>query len=402
MVDSSGSPHCRLSALSMVNCLGSDLEAIGAKLFGGEGRDLQRHEFGESVTALVGRVSEPFGSLPEPIESYRSRLAYILNIAVQRLESDIARVIERYGAERVGIVCGSSTSGIDASEDAFNERTSRGEFPEDFHYRRQELGAVSVIVQQLTGARGPAFTVSTACSSSAKAFGAARRLLRVGLCDAVIVGGADALCALTVQGFRSLELVDETQSNPMSANRRGLNLGEGACLMILERGPGGVQLLGVGEASDAYHISTPHPEGRGAVAAMRGALRDSGRSPEQIRYINLHGTGTVHNDAMESAAVAEVFGDRVLCSSTKPFVGHLLGAAGATEVGFCWMLLHQVGGRKTLPPQLWDAQRDPRIPKIAIAATGDTLDFQPGDAVLSNSFAFGGSNCAVIIGLEES
>jgi 3-oxoacyl-[acyl-carrier-protein] synthase-1 len=238
--------------------------------------------------------------------------------------------------------------------------------------------------------------VSTACSSSAKVFASARSLIFAGVCDAVLIGGVDSLCAMTLCGFSSLEAVDPNITNPMRANRAGINIGEAAVLFMLSKGGQGVQLLGVGESSDAHHMSAPEPDGVGAEAAMRAALADAGLRPEDIDYVNLHGTGTIHNDSMESKAVARVFGLNTPCSSTKALVGHTLGAAGAIEAAFCWIALNTQGDEVPLPPHIWDGCRDPELPEIRLVESGE---FGPIRFTLSNSFAFGGSNCSVILGI---
>ena len=234
------------------------------------------------------------------------------------------------GRHRIGVVLGTSTSGIEASERAVAHRLSQGAFPPEFHYRQQEIGRLAPFLAEVLGLTGPALTVSTACTSSGKALVTARNLLRLGLCDAVITGGSDSLCKLTLNGFASLESVTATLCNPLSRNRCGINVGEAAVLFLLRREPAEVALLGAGASSDAHHISSPEPSGRGAEAAMRAALAEAGLPPEGIGYLNLHATATPKNDEMESLATARVFPDGVPCSGTKPLTGHTLGARAAT------------------------------------------------------------------------
>jgi 3-oxoacyl-[acyl-carrier-protein] synthase-1 len=218
----------------------------------------------------------------------------------------------------------------------------------------------------------------------------------LGLCDAVLVGGVDTLCRLTIEGFSALESTSTDIANPMSRNRRGINIGEGAALFTLTREPGRIALLGIGETSDAYHISAPDPTGRGAEAAMRAALVDAGLEPESIDYLNLHATATEKNDEMESRAVSRVFPAGVLCSGTKPLTGHLLGAAGATELAFCWLALEDE--HKRLPPHVWDGAFDPSLPALRLVSPGERFSQTPSRRCMSNSFAFGGSNVSVIVG----
>jgi 3-oxoacyl-[acyl-carrier-protein] synthase-1 len=215
--------------------------------------------------------------------------------------------------------------------------------------------------------------------------------LDLGVCDAVICGGVDSLCKLTLNGFSALEAVSNKRCNPFSVNRDGINIGEAAVLFLMTKAPAAVALLGSGASCDAHHISAPEPSGKGALQAMRKALASAKLAPEQIGYLNLHGTATQHNDAMESQAVASLFPGGVVCSSTKPMSGHTLGAAGALEAAFCWLSLTH--GR--VPPHVWDGQADPALPALRWAHTGDTLEKR---CLMSNSFAFGGNNVSLIIG----
>ena len=226
----------------------------------------------------------------------------------------------------------------------------------------------------------------------------AQRLLDLNLCDAVLCGGVDSLCGLTLNGFSALDAVSDERCKPFSVNRQGINIGEAAALFIMSKHPAGTQtiaLLGAGASSDAHHISAPEPSGRGAAQAMHKALKRAGLQPENIGYLNLHGTATQHNDAMESHAVAQVFPLGVPCSSTKPMTGHTLGAAGALEAAFCWLsLTHD----NALAPHLWDGQPDPALPALQWVIPGQTLAASPQRCLMSNSFAFGGNNVSLIIG----
>jgi 3-oxoacyl-[acyl-carrier-protein] synthase-1 len=274
-----------------------------------------------------------------------------------------------------------------------------GAWPAAFSYRQQELGGLALHAANYLGVTGPAYTVATACSSSAKAFASARRLIHGGLVDAAVVGGADTLCRLTLNGFKSLEALSPTRCNPFSRNRDGITIGEGAAAFLLQPGDAPVQLLGIGETSDAYHASAPAPDGAGAAAAMRQALDDAGLAADQICYVNLHGTGTTLNDSMESQAVATVFGESVPASSTKPMTGHMLGAAGACEAAFLWLTLSTAyNPERRLPPHLWDGAAMPDLPSLNLVAPGSVLPPAAQVAMLSNSFAFAGSNAALLFG----
>ncbi|MCB1568103.1 MAG: beta-ketoacyl-ACP synthase, partial [Xanthomonadales bacterium] len=294
------------------------------------------------------------------------------------------------------VILGTSTSGIGESECAMPQRLASGQWPAGYHYGQQEMGAPSRFVALASGACGPAWTISTACSSSAKAMASAARLLRAGIVDAVIVGGADSLCAFTIGGFSALEAVSAKRCNPFSRHRDGINIGEGAALFLMTRDTGAVRLAGWGESSDAHHISAPEPSGAGAMVAMREALARAQVDASQVDYVNLHGTATQQNDAMEACAVATVLGDRVPVSSTKPLTGHALGAAGGIEAGLCWLSLAQ-NPQHRLPPQWWDGCADPELPDLDFVAPGRRAS-APLRYALSNSFAFGGSNAALLLG----
>ncbi|MFG6489676.1 beta-ketoacyl-ACP synthase [Roseateles sp. BYS78W] len=323
----------------------------------------------------------------------RSRNNALLLAALAQIRPAVDAAIVRHGAGRVGVVLGTSTSGVGESEAAIAALARDGALPAGFHVEQQELGSPALMLAQLLGIHGPRYVVSTACSSGAKALASGARLLRAGLCDAVLVGGVDALCAMTVAGFTALDSVDAARCRPMSATRSGINIGEGAALFVLSREASPVRLSGWGESSDAHHISAPEPGARGALAAMREALDRAGLQPADIGYLNLHGTATPQNDAMESRAVAELFGPALPCSSTKPLTGHALGAAGAIEAAIAWLT---VAGDGRLPVHHFDGRRDTELPAIALVTPGQRLTAAPRH-VMSNSFAFGGNNAALIL-----
>lgn len=330
--------------------------------------------------------------LPVQKGQHIGRNNLLLLKAVKQIQPELNRVLCDYAHHRVGVVLGTSTSGISDAERAFAEEGPEG-LPSWYHYCTQEIGAPAQFLARHLGLSGPATTISTACSSSAKALASARRLLEAGVCDAVICGGVDSLCRLTVNGFGALESVSGSTCNPMSRNRDGINIGEAAVVFVMSHEPGPVTLAGVGESSDAHHISAPHPEGLGAYSAIRAALEDAELEPEQIGYINLHGTATPQNDSMESLAVSQVFAVLPPCSATKPQTGHTLGAAGALEAAFCWLTLV---GDGHLPVHWWDGEKDEQLPELTLVAPGQVLSAAPAH-VLSNSFAFGGNNIALVL-----
>ena len=306
---------------------------------------------------------------------------------------DAARAaVRRYGAARVAVIIGTSTSGILQAELAFRRRDAAGELPAWFKYPTTlNNDSGPSFVAAVTGARGPTYAISTACSSSAKVFAAAARLMRVGLIDAAIVGGVDSLCLTTLCGFRALEVLSTEPCKPYDRERRGISIGEGAGFALLEKqADAPLALLGAGESSDAFHMSSPHPDGLGAQLAMREALAQSGLAASEVGYINLHGTATRANDPAEGRAVAAVFGTATPTSSTKAWFGHLLGAAGIVESVVTLLALEH----GLLPGTLNTTVVDPECPNRVLL---DNLERRI-DAALSNSFGFGGSNCSVLFG----
>ncbi len=295
----------------------------------------------------------------------------------------------------MGIVLGSSTTGIQRAESAFKARLSNGAWPDGYDYARQEPGDPALFLASILGVNGPTYTVSTACTSGAKAMASAARLIQAGLCDAVVCGGADTLCELTVNGFAALEATSSRICNPFSRNRDGINIGEGAALFLLSREPAALRLAGWGESSDAYHVSAPDPDGIGAEGSVRQALDHAGLTPGDVGYLNLHGTATRLNDAMEARMVDRVFGGGLPCGSTKALTGHMLGAAGSCEAAFVALALLRGGA---LPPHVWDGERDPDLPWIELVpAVGGRSDSR---YMMSCSYAFGGNNIALILGRE--
>lgn len=329
--------------------------------------------------------------------TFRSRNNQLALAALAQIRPAVDAAIARFGAARVGVVVGTSTSGVAASESALRQHALDQSFPADFHYAQQEMGSPAAMLARELGISGPAYVHSSACSSSAKSMASAARLINMGLCDAVITGGVDSLCGFTVAGFSALESVSASVCNPLSANRNGINIGEGAALFLMSREPAAVALCGWGESSDGYHISAPDPAGGGARLAMTQALQRAGLQPQQVDYINLHGTATLQNDAMESKVIAELFGSEVWASSTKPMTGHALGAAAALEAGLCWLAMQDDNPQGCLPPHLWDGVQDPALPTLKLATPGSSLG-RPLRFALSNSFAFGGSNASLIFG----
>jgi 3-oxoacyl-[acyl-carrier-protein] synthase-1 len=311
---------------------------------------------------------------------------------VAQLDEPLRRARARWRPDRIAVILGTSTGGAKTTEQAYREYVACGALPEHYDFRRQHtFGAVLHVVAALSGARGPAWMISTACTSGAKPLASAQRLIAADIIDAALVGGIDTLCALTLLGFHSLQLLDRRPCRPFSRQRAGLSLGEGGALALVERtGEARVLIEGVGETSDAYHISAPHPDGVGALQAMSAALVQAGRSPEDVDHINAHGTGTPLNDSAEARAIASLFGERVPVVSTKGFTGHTLGAAGAIEFAFSAYAIEE----GWIPPSLHSDPLDPEVAlRVPLSVTRGRFR-----RVLSNSFAFGGSNVSVLLG----
>jgi 3-oxoacyl-[acyl-carrier-protein] synthase-1 len=367
-----------------------------ARLFEGSRAGLVlRDDLVPARQVYVGAVE---GILPAVPPSYATRNNQLMRAALDEIREEVDRAVRRFGRDRIAIILGTSTSGVAEGEAAFASYRSKGAWPAGFDYRQQELGGLAAFAAHVLDLTGPAYTIATACSSSAKVFATARRLIVSGLCDAAVVGGADSLCETTLNGFGALEALSRGLSSPFSRNRDGINIGEAAAAFLVVREEAPVTLLGIGETSDAHHLSAPDPEGRGALAAMKAAIEDAGLAPGDIAYVNLHGTGTPLNDSMEGLAIATLFGNDVPCSSTKGMTGHTLGAAGACEAAFLWLTLHPDFAPGILPPHVWDGVRDSAIPAIHLVGPGTAVPIGGPIAMMSNSFAFGGSNVSLIVG----
>lgn len=381
-----------ITAFAACNALGrSTVEVLAALDAGRPGVGPCPPEFG--VTATCGVVPGPLPPLPAGLADYDTRLTRIALLSLVDLDAPLAAARERWGASRVAVLLGTSTGGIHESERAYAyARAHGGALPPGYSVERSHaLHAGLHAVRTLAGAGGPSYLVSTACSSSAKVCAAAIRLLDAGLCDAVLAGGVDSLCQMTLRGFAGLEVLSPAPCRPFSSARAGINIGEGAAWVLVERrGEGPARLLGVGESSDAYHMTSPHPEGLGAFLAMKRALDAGGLAPSAIDHVNVHGTGTLQNDAVEGKAIRELLGEHTAVVATKGYTGHLLGAAGATEIVFTIAAI--AGGY--LPASVG---ADPVDTSIGVAVNVARRPFRTR-AALSNSFAFGGSNVSVLLG----
>lgn len=386
-----------LSHFTLASALGAGRAETAASLHAGRS-GLRPCEF--ETVAIPTRIGMVDG-LDTPITGALANYDCRNNrLALRALEQDgfmaaVADARQRYGAHRIGVFAGTSTAGILQTEQQFRLRDADGALPPGFDYRgTHSTYSVADFVQHALGLAGPALVVSAACASTAKAFGNAARMMALGLCDAAVVGGADSLCLTTLYGFHSLQLTDEGPCRPFDADRNGISIGEAGGFALVERADrassGGIQLLGMGESSDAYHMSSPHPEGLGARMAMEKALAAAGLTPNDIDYINLHGTATQVGDAAEDQAIWGLFGDRVGCNSTKGLTGHTLGAAGIVEAIIAALSLEH----GFIPPSPTTRTLDPAL-KSRYLIQGE---HRPLHRVMSNSFGFGGSNCSLILG----
>jgi 3-oxoacyl-[acyl-carrier-protein] synthase-1 len=388
-----------LSSLGIISALGNGKVETTATLAGNRPADMIKHSgFLPHRDAILGTVTEDLPALPSQLSAYDTRNNRLLWAAASQIRDNIDALIATYGRQRIAVLIGTSTSGIEEGTSHYQHRIETGQFPDTFRYDHQEIGSPSAFLRDAFELGGPAYSVSTACSSSAKAFASGMRLIKAGICDAVLVGGVDSLCRLTVGGFDTLQSLSISVCNPMSRNRDGINIGEGAALFILRKDAGEIELLGVGESCDAYHPNAPHPDGAGAARAMQAALVNAGLTANDIAYINLHGTATPLNDVMEAKAVQDVLGTNVPASSTKPLTGHSLGAAGAIEAAILWLSLSESTTGAPLPKHHWDGERDDDIPELNLVTAQQSLAPCDRLAMMSNSFAFGGSNASVILG----
>ncbi len=389
-----------MSRFTATSCLGQGLEEMTGALR--EGRSgLGRCSFEDvDLDTWIGIVpgvdSRPLPRAYEPFDCRNNRLAF-LGLQQDGFQDAVAACVGRVGPRRIGLFIGTSTSGILETELAYRKRdATTGALPATFHYAgTHNAFSVADFSRQLLGLEGPAAVVSTACSSSAKAFGCAQRMIALGFIDAAVVGGVDSLCLTTLYGFHSLQLTSSHPCRPFDANRDGISIGEAAAFALLERpssrdDASTIALLGVGESSDGYHLSAPHPDGLGARLAMQAALATSGIAAETVGYINLHGTGTPANDSAESRAVEGIFGSAVPCSSTKGATGHTLGAAGALEAVIGAIALRH----ELIPGGVNTTCVDPALHLDYVTCS----QARPLACVLSNSFGFGGTNCSLVLG----
>lgn len=396
-----------VSGLTCVNALGADTAATEAAIIGARS-GLAPNDFTvDPLPTWLGRVAGiETDRIYEPLARYDCRNNRLAQRALADAEfaALVAQARERYGARRIGLFVGTSTSGILETELAYRTRSDEAApLPASVRMREhQNTFSVGAFVRELLGLQGPALAISTACSSSAKVFAQAARYIAAGLCDAAIVGGADSLCYTTLYGFHSLQLLSTEPCRPCAADRAGISIGEGAAFALLEQvgeqtaehaGPAKlapVYFLGYGESSDAHHMSSPDPDGAGAEAAMRAALSRAGLGPERIDYVQMHGTGTPANDGVEDLAIHRLFGERPAVSSTKGYTGHTLGAAGIMNVVFGIAAIR----RQLAPGTMTTRVVDPRL-RARIICDNEVCDIAN---IVVNAFGFGGNNASLVFG----
>jgi len=382
--------------LTVVHPSGCDAQALWNAL-ASTTTGLRRNELEWcKLPCWVGTVPGADDRLPRELRQWDSRAHRLVWLALQNrnFRRVIEKAIGRLGAHRVGVFIGTSTSGIQATEGAYGVRRATGRWPAEFSYRHtHSADSLCRFAAEILGVRGPLAAITTACSSSAKVFLTAQRLIQAGFIDAAVVGGADSLCLSTLHGFASLQLLSEDICRPFDIHRKGISIGEAAGFVLLDKAPAMVSLVGGGESSDAWHMSSPHPEGIGAREAMIQAISAAGLKPAEISYVNAHGTGTPANDGSEAAAMRDVFGPRgVPVSSTKGITGHTLGAAGIVEAIVAILALEH----QTLPGSPTLVSPDPALAlDIVMQPRADRIRF-----AMSNNFGFGGSNCSLVFAGE--
>ncbi len=389
-----------INDMGAINALGCNKAEIARALLTNKTALKPYDQLFSGRKTYVGQVSCELPALDKRYAKIDCRNNRMLLAAFSQIQKNYRSLSASINPARIAVILGTSTAGILESEQAYIVHAKTKAMPRRFHYHKQEFGKMAQFVADLCGAKGPIYTISTACSSSGKTFMVAKRLIEANICELCIVGGSDTLSQVPLNGFDALDSMTSNICKPFQIDRDGINIGEGASLFILSKHQSEIIFVGGGETSDAYHITAPDPEGMGAKVAMLKALKDANLNPDDIGYINTHGTATQKNDEMESKAIFDIFTDQVYCSSTKPLTGHTLGAASATELGLCWLLLStEYNPDKQLPAQVGNDNFDPNLPKIKL--TGDNSIWQK-PYFMSNSFAFGGNNISLIIAANSS
>ena len=401
-----------LSKPGVMSCAGNNIDELWNAVITGKQDNIKKVKACNDEEYFAARI--PDDILKPSGARYDMKIMRIENAALEQIEDDVKAVVSKYGADRIAVCIGSCDNGTEFSLANHRKYFADGVFPKDYNIEIQGADYVSTFVAEKFGLTGPAVTFATACSSSAGAIIKAAEMIIGGVADAALVGGIDIASDTTLIGFSALEAVSSEITNPFSKNRHGITLGDGAAFFVLTRehlDGSSVKLLGWGESADAYHMTSPDPSGAGAEKAIRRALEASGVATSDVGYINLHGTGTKFNDSMEAKAVAAIFGGdgeatgqtaQVPVSTTKPVTGHTLGAAAALEAAICWKALVENQGKNDnikIPLQVWDGERDEEIPVLNFVSGKSKLAEGELKVCLSNSFAFGGANACLVLGI---
>ena len=395
-----------LSKPGIFSAAGKNAQDFWVSLITGEQSGIKRYETFSGSTFFAARIDE--SGLQPSTGRFDMKIIRIEEAALRQIEDSIEKAKEKYGEKRIAVCVGSCDNGTEFSLAGHKKYFENGAFTQDYSIEMQGADYVSTFISEKYSLLGPVCTFSTACSSSAGAIIKAAELIKSGICDAAVAGGIDIASDTTLDGFNSLEAISEKITNPFSKNRSGITLGDGAAFFILSKEPldndfPAITLLGYGESCDAHHMTSPDPSGIGAKKAIEKALASAKITPEEVDYVNLHGTGTKFNDSMEAKALSSVFGEKkVPCSTTKPITGHTLGAAAALELAVCQLAITENRGKTApaLPPQIWDGVFDDEMPKLDFVSKNSNLPNSEIKICISNSFAFGGANACVVVGLE--
>ena len=406
-----------LSRPGIMSCAGSNIDELWQAVTAGNQKGIKKVTACNGEEYFAARIDNE--GLKPSGGRFDMKIMRIENAALEQIAGEIEAVKQKYGADRVAVCVGSCDNGTEFSVAAHRSFFTEGEFPADYSLEIQGADYAATFAAEKFGLSGPSNTFSTACSSSAGAIIKAAEMIKAGLVDAAVAGGIDIASDTTLVGFGALEAVSSEITNPFSRNRHGITLGDGAAFFVLSREPLSsavvstdsttgttIRLLGWGESADAYHMTSPDPSGVGAQKAMSRALENSRIAACDVGYINLHGTGTKFNDSMEAKAVAAVLGEnagQVPVSTTKPVTGHTLGAAAALEAAICWKALVENNGKNAnikLPVQVWDGAQDEELPQLNfVDSRSENKGKRPLKVCLSSSFAFGGANACLVLGV---
>lgn len=392
---------CKIDSFVIANTLGTsnpeiltNLEYAGRKTFLTES-----NEYFNDRKIFIGKTSLDLSGNEKDTYGITDRNSQFLLWTYLQLKDRVEFLKRKFGCSRIGMLFGTSTSGIYNLENAVLDKEN-GVLPSSYQYSCSEPSFFTNSLKKWFGITGPSYTISTSCTSGLKAVSSAKNLLDCGMCDAVITGGIDTLCRLTIKGFDSLELLSKSIANPMSVNRDGINIGEGVAVCILTGEAGGIQIKGIGETCDTYHVSSPDPDGTGAMNSMIMAMKNANLSKEEIHYIQLHGTGTNFNDISEARAIYNIWENTVGCSSIKPLTGHTLGISGIMGVLIGTLILEQERQRVFAPVHVWDGCKDEQIADIKLLDSNTAIPGSDSLNFMINNFAFGGNNCSIIIGKD--